>query len=395
MTLNFRVYNIKKDSASIEWNLNEPVLCSLNYGLDPQKLDKYIAGGSYVNKCLIQLTALEVDTRYYIQALSTDEAGNQAVTKSSFRTALATLPSGMPDVYKIENARNFTITSDDTSLILGWDKFEMNDSLKVLILRSTDFYPTSEDDGQVIYFGKQPSLLANRHIYHDSVGLTRGLTYYYNVIMVDDRGHRSSGSINDITLSLQESYNQIEVDKNKSPIIKKPTVTPEHINKPEPSLEDLSMKDVDFIIDNKRLDFGDMKVIIVPANKIISVLISKIKLRHKVEQIVVEITNESLNQTVKLIFRPENNYYVGNIGPFAPGKYLINLGLYDKNHQLTKIVDGQLLVTANMYDNVKRELLPDLTTVNEDLYFYILLFIIILIIYFERRRRKNIRKIQG
>lgn len=101
------------------------------------------------------------------------------------------------DVQKTDNTApgtitSFTATPDNKQITLSWAIPADTDYAGVKILRKTGSYPTSINDGEVVYDNAGSS--------YTDTGLTNGTTYYYRAFTYDE-----SGNINSTTTNQQVS----------------------------------------------------------------------------------------------------------------------------------------------------------------------------------------------
>ena len=134
------------------------------------------------------------------------------------------------DITSPLNVSGFEAIPGDEQIILNWENPPDEDFLGVRIKGSTEFYPSSPDEGILVYDGSGETFLA--------VGLKNGVRYYYTVFSYDRAGNLSSGAI--VSAVPQ---------KEKPPVPPAPPVPPPPVPPVPPlppAIEELELEDFSF-----------------------------------------------------------------------------------------------------------------------------------------------------
>jgi hypothetical protein len=154
------VVDITFNSARINWKTNELAIAQINYGKTSDYERTYI-GRSFSTSNSILLENLSANTVYHYEIVAIDRAGNRA---SSGDRTFKTL--SLPDIIPPANVSDFEAIPGDRQITLTWQNPPDLDFKAVKIMRSTDFYPVSPEEGILVYDGKGTSFV--------DTGLTKG-----------------------------------------------------------------------------------------------------------------------------------------------------------------------------------------------------------------------------
>jgi hypothetical protein len=126
---------------------------------------------------------LEPGTVYYYELTATDVRGQSKVVGSASFTTKGGLSTNAPI-----NVRQFTAKSQSGDVALSWVNTFTDSTSVVRIVRSHLFYPTTIDDGAVVYQGRGESFL-------DTGALRVRSSQYYTIFVIDQTGRVSSGAV--------------------------------------------------------------------------------------------------------------------------------------------------------------------------------------------------------
>ncbi len=163
---NIAFSNVTSDSAIVTWSTNEPADSQVEYGLDTGYGTTTPLDTVLVTNHAVSLTGLATDTTYHLRVISSDAAGNSAVSEDQ---TLTTAADTTPPVITVLPASGVT----ETTATINWNTNEPATS-------QVEYGPT------VAYGSTTPldtSLVTNHSVV--ITGLTPGTTYHYRVISRD------------------------------------------------------------------------------------------------------------------------------------------------------------------------------------------------------------------
>lgn len=349
---NFRVGQITPTSVRLSWSANEPVVCSLRYGTTFNYDLSNLILSSYATSCDFTLDNLKPATNYLFRAISSDRSGNQAVTDSNFSTLPLVAMEGVPNVFPVENVMDFVILPSDKNLLLSWTRAAKDVSRNVLILRSSKFFPSSRQDGDVIYSGLEPVRKNGRSSYLDKKNLIAGLIYYYNIISLDQAGHESSGVLN---------FSSLKTGVPKIPASQAISVGQPTIGAPRepdiPSLDsspdqarlggtDLTISDFVFSKNARDILVPENDEVVLSSTDALLVSIKKSKLPNQVDSLLADLINEEGTTLAGFKYQAEESLYFVNFDALRSGRHHLVVGLYDKDNKLLSVVKGFVKVIS-------------------------------------------------
>ena len=245
------------------------------------------------------------------------------------------------------NASDFNAVSGNGQISLSW--LNPIDFKAVRITRSTEFYLSDPLSGDLVYDNKGNFL--------NDFNLINGTRYYYTAFTYDEAGNYASGVI--------ASGVPQGVIPSEIPPEFPPEVPPELI----PSeIETLSLKDFDFIQNNKTLLIEDGKIKIDSKNPLlISIDYEKVPEVLKTLMITLEKDGKTFSflQRVNL----DKTAYTATIAPPESALYPLTITILDYKNQTLKKISGEIEVEE---ETVPFSIYTYLT------YIYILIIILIL-----------------
>jgi hypothetical protein len=129
-------------------------------------------------------TGLTNDTAYYYTAFSYDHIPNYASgTNATGTPSVPSLSQGEPDIYPPGKPTGFNASAGNRNILLSWTNPTDPDFSKVEIIRRTNRYPVSINDGVLVYRGSSTS--------YEDTGLSNGTTYFYTIFALDQSDNPS------------------------------------------------------------------------------------------------------------------------------------------------------------------------------------------------------------
>ncbi len=178
MIYDVEILEITTSSALITWKTNLPATSYIKYGKTNNLEIREIFDPAFKTEHQVRLTNLEMNTLYYFKLKATSELGASAETGIySFKTL------GIP----LSNVRDFVAIGEMYQIRLLWKNPPDRDFKGVRIMKSTEFFPLSPYDGNLVYDGS-----GETHIDKD---VTPCIRYYYTAFAYDIYGNFASGAV--------------------------------------------------------------------------------------------------------------------------------------------------------------------------------------------------------
>ena len=192
MILKVEIRDITTNSALIYWETSEFSTSAVDYGLTSDYelgiiIDKT---NSLWTAHQILLEGLEPGTTYHFRIRSTDNFGNQVISRDYTFTTLS-LPDNIPPA----NVRNFKAEGRDKEILLSWLNPDDSDFVGVRIERSEDGFPLNPGEGFLVYRGDYNPLTPFIKGEFLDENLINGKRYYYTIWAYDEAGNFSSGAL--------------------------------------------------------------------------------------------------------------------------------------------------------------------------------------------------------
>lgn len=363
------------EAATIRFGTNLEVQPTISWGLTQDYELGTLSSALFLRDNSIRLEDLMPDTKYYFKVRLLDQFGRVRVIENQF---FNTLP--LFNIFSPENVSNFraVASAPDTSenITLSWrnpsTQFEL-----IRVVRSDKFYPRDPFEGKVVYEGT-----AEKFVDTDVVVGTR---YYYTAFTKDAEGNYSSGAVADAILGkLGEEEKPSDLFGDVLLLSK------DLIN---PIIDGLSLSDIDFIQDGKKLPIVS-NTVDIRSDRSLKISIDYAKVPEILKTIAVTLYDPSdSTKTFSFLLRvnKDKTAYEAVIGALErPGKYSFGIAILDLKNQGLKKMAGVFVATVpelvwdkgnNVFDTfVNRPLYP---------FFLILsLFTIVLFALFFRRKTK-------
>lgn len=362
-------------SATIKFGTNLDVVSSISWGLTPDYELGTLSGALYLKDHSVKLEEFTPSTKYYFKVRLLDGYGRVRVIDNQEFT---TLP--LENILPPENVSNFKATPDTDVINLTWKNPATNfDSVR--ILRSDKFYPRDPMEGKVIYEGN-----AENFVDTDVVKDTR---YYYTAFTKDLSGNYSSGAMDDAML-LKPGEKPEDRDLFADILL----LPKELIN---PMINDLSLLDIDFIQDGKKLPVVSGTVEI-KGDRTLKISIDYNKVPEILKTIAITLRDPvDSEKTFSFLLRvnKDKTAYEAVISALErPGKYTFGVSILDLKNQGLKKMAGVIVATIPELTFEEGSNLFD-TFTNNPFYsfFLVLLLLLVLIVFLLSRllkRKKDI-----
>lgn len=171
-------------SANINVQVRMPARIEVRIGETPGYEKGYFVGSIYRRGHNVPINDLRANTTYYYEVIGYTPYGVQTILhQGSFVTQDDTPPPSPP------NVENFTVGLDGTGVRASWVlPTDFADNARVRIVRSHLGFPTTLDDGVVVYEGSGDTV-------QDEEAFAAGEIAYYTAFVIDPEGLVSSGAV--------------------------------------------------------------------------------------------------------------------------------------------------------------------------------------------------------
>lgn len=336
------VEEIGPHSVRISWKTDELAVPQLNYG-ETETYEKTYIGKIFTLENSILLEDLAGGKVYHLEIVALDKKGNRA---SSGDQTFKTLPP--PDLQPPANISDLSATPGDGQIQLFWQLPPDLDFDKVKITRSTTFYPSSPDEGIVVYEGGETAFT--------DTALTNDLRYYYSAFAADRAGNYASGAV--VSAVPQKPVPPAippEIPPELPPELP-PAVPPELVPK---EIEEITLDDFDFIWRGEKLPLIEKEKIRVEAEEPLTITIDYDRVPEVLKTMMVTlekpvspaageaaIISGEKKKTFSFLLRinQEKTAYLATLMPPEPGRYAMSFTILDYKNQTLKSIRGELEV---------------------------------------------------
>jgi len=177
----------KQYSADISWSTSIPTRTAFLYGTTTSYMSGSGVDSSYKEKHFVTLPELSPGTKYFYEIKAAGVLGGSDTYAGSFTTITQT--STLQPV----NPSNFKAIAQKNSIVLMWQNPSGDDLEAVHLVRSTDSYPMTPDEGTFIYEGVQQLFI--------DMDVSVNIKYYYTIFARNTKGNYSSGAIASATVT--------------------------------------------------------------------------------------------------------------------------------------------------------------------------------------------------
>ena len=314
-------------NATIKFGTNLDVQSTISWGLTADHELGTISSALYQKDHSIRLEELTPDTKYYFKVRLMDGYGRvRVIDNQEFRT----LP--LRNLLPPENVSNFQAVPDTNVINLSWENPNSNFD-QVRIVRSDKFFPRDPLEGKVIYEGRAEEFV--------DTDVVHGTRYYYTAFTRDPLGNYSSGTMDDaILLKPGEEY----IDRDLFADI---LLLPKELI--HPVINELSLLDIDFIQDGKKLPIVS-DTVEIKGDRALTISIDYHKVPEILKTIVVTLRDPLDNEksfSFLLRVNEDKTAYNAVIGALErPGKYTFGITILDLKNQGLKKMAGVLVATV-------------------------------------------------
>lgn len=388
-----KISDITWHSAIISWKTNELTIPQINYG-PTTDYQKTIIGKNFLLSHSLKLENLLSETLYHFEIVAADKSGNRASSSDlTFKTLVG------PDLTPPANISNFEAISGDREVKLSWKNPPDPDFQAVMIRRSTVFYPSSPEEGILVYDEKGETFI--------DIGLINEVTYYYSAFAYDTSGNFASGAL---ALAIPQAP---PVPPPPPPVVPPPPPPPvPPVVPPEvvpPQVEKLILENFDFWQEDKRLSLIEGVKIEAKIGKPLTISIDYEKVPEVLKTILVTIEKPveipaaaALGEAAKkkyfsflLRINPEKTKYLATFfPPEKPGICPFYITVLDYKNQALKKISGQLevkieFISVKWFEQPRPKIwwLEILSTP-----ITILVLLVICYFIFKKRKRSKIEK---
>ena len=308
--------------AVITWKTIVPSRGIVNVGIAPH------AEGVSVETSLsttheARVAGLSPETKYAFTIVALNERGGRDTAEGTFTTTI---------LFGVPNVLSFQATARDKDIVLSW-RIPRETDRTVRIVRSTNFYPASLDEGTVVYEGS-----ASRTI--DS-SVEVGVRYFYT-LFVQEEGRWSSGAVADARISVAGEPQETGVEDIFSKVEKAPFVHPQIASL---TLQDFILaqpgRSEVFLSDSAVIEGSLPATIYIPYGRVPEVL----------KTIAITLSDpDDITKKFSFLLRinEEKTRYEATLAPLGrSGAYAVSIAIVDFKNQGMKQLGGSLLAVVS------------------------------------------------
>lgn len=170
-------------SAILNISTSYPTRIEVRWGRTSSYELGYVVNDRFLSTHETRITELEPGTTYEYQVIGYTPRGAETLLKRGQFTTLSTT-----DVTNISNVKRFKGFAEDANVRLSWELPDLKNISYVRIVRSYFSFPTTLQNGSIVYQGLGTS-------YVDVDILDRYSPVYYTAFVVDTEGNVSSGAV--------------------------------------------------------------------------------------------------------------------------------------------------------------------------------------------------------
>lgn len=320
------VTSISTDTAVVSWRTNKLSNFEIIYGTSKED-EKVIKGEEFESSREVVLERLSPDTSYQFEIIAYTKDGQKV--RSGMKT-LKTLPFPISAKEPPANVSDLKAIGGDAQMTLTWKNPLDADLQGVRIVRSTEFYPSSPWQEDVLYEGTSESF--------GDTGLTNGVRYYYTVFAYDTDGNFASGAV---VSGISQAFIPLEIPP-LTPEPEPPSLVPSELV--PPSLRNLGLEDFDFIQKGAKIPVIEGKVEVEPKEPL-TIAIDYEKIPEVLKTILVALKDrEGKSFSFLLRIDEEKTRYLASLMPPDSGDYGMTFTVVDYKNQGLQKVAGTLAV---------------------------------------------------
>ena len=327
------------------------VMSSSHYAIQDESVN-FGGGDSSSGNYGLQDTAGEVASGYSASAGYGVNAGYQqtfststsATTSPSNPTPPTTLPASSGSsmsgsTLPLPNPTLFSATpmtstaSTQSGIDLSWINPTDARFLQVRVVRSSNFFPSNELDGTLVYEGPAEKFF--------DAQVTPGATYYYAIFAEGINGLVSSGALSFATLSIPGVIATTTPVSQINPFVSVPPAA--HV---DPMIASLTLADFEFIQNDQFLQIASGNNISIDGSANLTIRLPYDRVPQILKTIALGISDPSdLSKAFIFLLRPnvDKTYYEATIGPLGfSGTYSLAISVLDYQNQGLKQLAGAL-----------------------------------------------------
>lgn len=271
------------------------------------------------------------------------------------------------------NVSNLEAIAGDKKIYLKWKNPPDKDFSGIKIVGSTEFYPSSPEEGILLYQGKGESFLA--------IGLTNDIRYYYTVFSYDQAGNLSSGAV----------VSAVPFEEGVPPPPPPPPPSPPPPTVPE--IEKLTFEDFDFQQAGERIIFEKGAIIKVRAEEPLAIFLDYEKVPEVLKTIMITLEKE--NKSFSFLLRIDSQktkYQAVILVPPEAGVYNLTFDILDYKNQTLKKISSYLKVEKEPEISHPFMPVPWYRNLKIRFLFVLLIILIFVISYLVWKRRKRLKE---
>ncbi|MEN9614017.1 MAG: hypothetical protein RLZZ347_324 [Candidatus Parcubacteria bacterium] len=312
----------------VDVELNQPGKTVLVWGVSTLYDGGSITSNNLQQSHIFKITNLVPGTTYYFAVQAVSEIGARAGQVSQSATTLATRDTTAP-----ANPNKLTLEQSLFGTKIAWQNPSGLDTELVKVVRSTDFYPTSPDEGVVVYEGRAEQALDTKAL--------AGKLYYYTLFTKDVSGNYSSGAIAKIYITKAGESAPAQATDTFAVATPRPTI--------DPVIDRLNLFDF-LVTQNEKMTLGENGKIFIDGGKQFKVAIDYNKLPEVLKTMVVTIKDlKQPDQVFTFLLRVNNakTQYEALVDKLnRGGNFAMVISILDHANRGVKQVSGELVVST-------------------------------------------------
>ncbi len=361
------------NNAIIFFNTSIPRYAQVDWGIDLSYVGGSVVSGVYDTTHNVLISNLTPNTTYFLRVYVKDVFGNPVVFENiQFKTL------NVPISKNPSNALYFKAIPQENSIDLSWILPNDNRVIGARIVRSTESYPSSPNDGEVVFEYRDASRIES---FIDK-NAEKGVTYYYAIFTEDLAGNFSSGAITaSKILGLSGEVFENPLDK---------LLPAGYVHS---AIEKLQIKDFLFIQSGDSVDVSGNKVSIY-GDKNTTIALKYYRVPPVLKTIAVSVITKGENpERFTFILRPnkDKTRYEATIGPLGdPKLYDIKIDILDFKNQGLKTLNGTLEVSPSQTPSFYKNFFANKQLTVFVVSAFVLVMIIFLSLFFRNLRRDKL-----